>query len=186
MALRLNYRVPTFRWCMGELQIPHDERLDWYNVIRVESSLELQLRRHGCSIRSTTDKDYAAVRQLLTETGLVDPYFDQDRFEGMLDRNSSFCYVAEISGNVVGNAFGAHDGGFRGYISKVAVGENWRRRGIASGLVKRILEAMDEAKIPLVFSHVEKTNAASLAMLQRSGFQIRDTHYLADRTRKEA
>ena len=39
---------------------------------------------------------------------------------------------------------------------------------------------MRDLKIPLIFCHVEKDNRATIGLLKKLGFEIRDTHHLMD------
>jgi len=133
------------------------------------------------TIRQTQESDYAAILKLLQDTKLCGTEFTEERFRNMLARNREFCYAAEAKGQIVGNVFGTHDGGFIASIRKVAVANQYRRKKIASDLVRKVVEKFDGIKIPLVYAHVEKTNNASLKMLDSLGFSIRKTHYLIDK-----
>lgn len=136
---------------------------------------------HKVVYRKTSEADFEGVSKLLAQAKLREPYFTRDRFENMLARNRGFCYVAEDEVEIIGNVFGTHDGGFIGYLRKIAVKEVYRRQKIASNLVRIAVEKFEEAGIPLIFAHVEKTNEPSLGLLKSLGFEIRDSHYLIDR-----
>ncbi len=132
------------------------------------------------TIREAREEDFEEISDLLIETNLADSYFTEDRFKKMLERNKGYCYVAETNGHIIGNAFATHDGAFRGYIQKVAVTEKYRRKEIASKLIKTIIGKLEEAEILLIFALVEKSNDPSIKLLQSLGFEIRESHYLID------
>ena len=132
-------------------------------------------------IRETREDDFQGVFNLLRQTSLADNNFTEERFSKMLERNRGYCYVAEDSGIIIGNAFGTHDGAFVGYIRKVAVETDYRHHNIATQLITKILEKMDEIPLPLVFVHVKKDNEPSIELFRNIGFEIHDSHYLIDR-----
>ena len=132
-------------------------------------------------IRETIEEDFEGISALLRDTNLKDSYFTEDKFRKMLERNRGYCYIAEDDGKIVGSAFAMCDCAFRGYIQKVAVAEEYRRQGVASRLVETIIQKLEEAEIPLIFTHAEKDNKPSIELLKTLGFEIRDSHYLIDR-----
>ena len=132
------------------------------------------------NIRETQEGDYKGISALLTELDLSDSYFTEDRFVRMLERNKGYCYVAEEKGRIIGSAFATHDGAFRAYIRKVAVSEDYRRQGIASGLVRKIVDKLAEAEIPVVFTRVGKHNDQSIELFKSLGFDCRDSQYIMD------
>ncbi|MBS3167992.1 GNAT family N-acetyltransferase [Candidatus Woesearchaeota archaeon] len=133
------------------------------------------------NIRETKEDDFEDISFLLNDNKLKDSYFSKGKFLNMLNRNKGLCFVAEDNGKIIGSAFATHDGAFRGYIQKVAVIEDYRRQGIASKLIEKIIQKLEEIEIPLIFCHAEKTNKASLELFKSLGFEIRDSHYLIDK-----
>lgn len=132
-------------------------------------------------IRATQERDYGEIERLLRLCGMGASYFTQERFAGMLNKNRGLCYVAEDDGPIVGSVFAYHDGGMIGSVRKLAVAAKYRRRGIGSQLVDKAVERLCAAGIPLIYAHVEKANEASIGLLKKLGFSIRDTHYLIDK-----
>jgi len=132
-------------------------------------------------IRETREEDFEGIASLLKDTKLADPYFSEEKFRKFLGRNRGYCHVAEDGVKIVGSIFATHDGAFRGYIQKLAVTEEYRRRGVASRLMEITIRRLEETEIPLIFTHVEKGNKPSIELLTSLGFEIRNSHYLVDR-----
>lgn len=132
-------------------------------------------------IRETVEEDFERVSALLRNERLKNLRFTRNNFTKMLKRNKGYCYVAEDGRRIIGSVFATHDGAFVGYIQKVTVAEEYKRQGIASKLVTTIMQKLEEAKIPLIFAHVEKRNKPSIKLLKSLGFEIRNSHYLIDR-----
>ena len=97
----------------------------------------------------------------------------REGIEKYLRRNPSTCFVAVDEASVVGVILSGHDGR-RGFIHHLAVSEEYRRQGIASGLVKHALEALKAEGINkaalLAFNYNEPGNA----FWESQGFTARD------------
>ncbi|MDO8628016.1 MAG: GNAT family N-acetyltransferase [Candidatus Diapherotrites archaeon] len=133
-------------------------------------------------IRATSTKDFDAVKNILEESNLLQPDFTEKRFSKMLAGKGNCCCVVVLDKKVVGTAFAFNDGAFIGYIRKVAVDINFRRKNIASMLVENVVKKFRAEKIGKVFVHIEKDNLPSLKLFDSIGFQIVKTHYLVDKS----
>jgi len=58
----------------------------------------------------------------------------------------------------------------RGYIAMLSVSKNWRKRGIASNLVRQSIEAMKEHGVEEVVLETEYDNFAALSLYESLGF----------------
>jgi len=58
----------------------------------------------------------------------------------------------------------------RGYIAMLSVSKNWRKRGIASTLVRKSMEVMKENRVEEVVLETEYDNAAALSLYESLGF----------------
>ncbi|KAJ7468597.1 acyl-CoA N-acyltransferase [Mycena latifolia] len=58
----------------------------------------------------------------------------------------------------------------RGYIAMLSVSKNWRKRGIASALVKNSLDAMKEDGVEEIVLETEYDNSAALSLYESLGF----------------
>lgn len=133
------------------------------------------------TIRETNEKDFREIDRLLSQSSLKDASFTKEKFKRMLKRCKGACYVAEDAGVIIGNAFGMHDGAFSGYIRKVVVDKNSRRKGIASALMNAIIKKFQKEGIPVAFVHAAKENSASHRLFESLGFEERHTHVIFDK-----
>ncbi|KAG6844191.1 hypothetical protein H0H87_009019 [Tephrocybe sp. NHM501043] len=58
----------------------------------------------------------------------------------------------------------------RGYIAMLSVSKNWRKRGIASSLVRNSIEAMKEDDVDEIILETEYDNHAALSLYESLGF----------------
>ncbi|KAJ6619027.1 acyl-CoA N-acyltransferase [Mycena sp. CBHHK59/15] len=58
----------------------------------------------------------------------------------------------------------------RGYIAMLSVSKDWRKRGIASALVRNSLEAMKEDGVEEIVLETEYDNSAALSLYESLGF----------------
>ncbi|RDB19608.1 N-alpha-acetyltransferase 30 [Hypsizygus marmoreus] len=58
----------------------------------------------------------------------------------------------------------------RGYIAMLSVSKNWRKRGIASSLVRNSIEAMKEDGVDEIVLETEYDNHAALSLYESLGF----------------
>ncbi|KAJ7430693.1 acyl-CoA N-acyltransferase, partial [Mycena latifolia] len=58
----------------------------------------------------------------------------------------------------------------RGYIAMLSVRKNWRKRSIASALVKNSLDAMKEDGVEEIVLETEYDNSAALSLYESLGF----------------
>lgn len=101
------------------------------------------------TIRTFEMCDYDRVRQLWENTpgiGLRSIDDSRERIKRFVERNPHTNFVAEEDGNIIGAAFGGHDGR-RGYLYHVCVADTHRRRGIGRLLVQKVADAMEAENI---------------------------------------
>ena len=90
-----------------------------------------------------------------------------------LKRNPTTCFVAEEEDRIVGVILSGHDGR-RGFIHHMAVGENYRRHGVATELLEKAIEALKEEGINKVGLLVFNRNAEGNAFWESQGFTKRE------------
>lgn len=102
----------------------------------------------GVSIEEMSIAEYDGVYTLLHSTpGIrLSSAESREMMERHLARNPGMSFVARFRNRIVGCAMSGHDGR-RGYLYHLAVAPDFRRRGIASGLVACCLEKLAEAGI---------------------------------------
>lgn len=133
--------------------------------------------------------DYEAVRALWEAAGL------SVRPDG---RDSAAQFIAQMAGTqivlglreaidaaangmLVGVVVATHDGR-KGWINRLAVHPDYRRRGLGQRLIEAAEQALHEEGLQIVAALVETENAPSLALFERAGYQLhRDIYYLTKR-----
>lgn len=97
------------------------------------------------NIRVMTMDDYDAVMDLMRRTPGVS-LRDADSRESTskyLERNPGMSFVAEVGTVLCGCIMCGHDGR-RGYLQHLVVLPQYRRQGIANGLVERCLSSLEK------------------------------------------
>jgi len=94
---------------------------------------------------------------------------------------------AEVDGQLVGAVVVTHDSR-KGWINRLAVDPDHRRRGHGARLIAAAEKALREQGIPVIAALVESGNIASLALFQKTGYVEIDTgiHYLTKRDSDDA
>ena len=128
------------------------------------------------NIRTMTAEDYDAVYGLwMSCAGMGLNNLDDSR-EGIrrfLQRNPDTCFVALEGGAVIGAILAGNDGR-RGYLYHTAVGPAHRNRGVATALVQRVMDALEQAGIHKAALVVFGRNEAGNAFWEKMGFTARE------------
>ena len=121
------------------------------------------------------EKDLDLIKQIM-DIHLSEPY-SVYTYRFFVNECPKQTVLAFIDGNFVGACVGKsemHLGKtMRGYIAMLAVEKEHRKRGIATELVKRVIEEMRLAGCDEVVLETELTNASALTFYERLGF-VRD------------
>jgi ribosomal protein S18 acetylase RimI-like enzyme len=131
-------------------------------------------------IRRAVAEDYETVRDLLVHERMTDAaFFTKHKFVLAIKRFGKYNLVAEIDGKVVGYASGFDDTGiFYGYIGRLVVDQEYRRRGIGERLVSARLEEMKRAGIGVILAGVDSKNPQAKRLLRKAGFVDPGYHLL--------
>lgn len=81
--------------------------------------------------------------------------------------------VAEVDGAVVGTVMGGYDG-HRGWVYSVAVAAQYRRRGIATALIRRLETDLAARGCLKVNLQVRLSNTGVVAFYEKLGFSVDD------------
>jgi N-acetylglutamate synthase len=123
-------------------------------------------------IRDFRIEDYDAVIALWTEAGLPFRPDGRDRRELVsreVEDNRAIFLVAEEGERVVGVVFGTHDGR-KGWVNRLAVAPDCRRRGLAKALVGEVEARLCQLGIVIVACLIEEENAISQTAFAKLGY----------------
>ena len=139
-------------------------------------------------IRAIRADDYAAIRDLWRAAGLSTRPAGRDaerEFLRQLARFPTTYLLAEHDGRVIGVILGTHDER-RGWINRLAVHPDYRRRGIARRLIEACEQALYAQGIGIIAALVEAGNPLSSAVFAAAGY-VTDVpmHYFRKRTRPD-
>lgn len=126
------------------------------------------------AIRVMTPTDYDAVLQLMQNTPGISlrDADSREATERYLARNPELSFVVEAEGRLIACVMCGHDGR-RGYLQHLLVLPDYRRQGIAQGLVQRCLAALEQLGIHKCHLDVFKTNTSAAEYWQGQGWQLR-------------
>ena len=126
-----------------------------------------------------TASDYDGVYELWTNTPGMGINSTDDSREGVekyIKRNPTTSFVALVEGKIVGVILAGHDGR-RGFIQHLAVLPEFRKHGIASVLVGRAMNALEEEGIHKVALLAFKKNELGNAFWDKMEFKVREDVY---------
>jgi putative acetyltransferase len=120
-----------------------------------------------------TTEDYDRVVDLWRNTdGIVLSDTDErGPMQRFLNRNPGLSLVAEHGDKIIGAVLCSHDGR-RGYLHHLAVGTDWRRRGIGSALVQRSVDLLSREAIVKCNVFILESNEAGIAFWEHNGFSL--------------
>ena len=126
------------------------------------------------TFRSMTVADYEDAVALWRDAEGVGLTIGDDRpsIERYLARNPGLSLMAAADGRLAGAVLCGHDGR-RGYIHHLAVGAEFRGRGIGRELVARCIAGLIEADIPRCHILVYTRNTAGQGFWQAIGWTLR-------------
>jgi ribosomal protein S18 acetylase RimI-like enzyme len=87
-----------------------------------------------------------------------------------IERGNTIFLVAEVNGRVVGSVLGTHDGR-KGWINRLAVDAEFRRRDIGRKLVTEVENRFSELGIEVMACLIEERNATSRRVFEKLGYE---------------
>lgn len=147
--------------------------------------------RSGLHIRRLGLDDYDELLALWQRAGLhsLRPQ-GRDSRAGLTRQLASTVQIIlglEVDGQLVGAVVATHDSR-KGWINRLVVNPDHRRRGYAARLIAAAEETLREQDIHVIAALVESDNPASLALFQKVGYVESDPgiHYLTKRDSEDA
>lgn len=140
-------------------------------------------------IRRLTIEDYDAVIALWQRSGLTSLR--------PVGRDSREAFAKQLAGGqiaigleeddrLIGVVVATHDTR-KGWINRLAIDPDFRRRGYAQRLVEAAEAALRESGLTLIAALIEDDNDASLALFKRLGYAVHtDIYYVSKRDSSEA
>jgi ribosomal protein S18 acetylase RimI-like enzyme len=129
-------------------------------------------RPPGISIRDLRPEDYDAVVALWADAGLSFRPQGRDareRVTAELKGDRSVFLAAELEGQIVGVVLGTQDGR-KGWINRLAVTPELRRRGIARMLVHEVETRLEALGLDIIAALIETPNQDSLCFFRSIGY----------------
>lgn len=140
------------------------------------------------TIRELKIEDYNALTALWEKAGLSYRPHGRDRREHIARELAGGCsifLVAEEDGRLIGSVLGTHDGR-KGWINRLAVHPDYRRRGIGRRLVREVEQRLEEMGIDIVAVLIEDWNTVSRTVFGKLGYyRHEDIHYYSKRKNAE-
>ena len=104
----------------------------------------------------------------------------RERIEEEMKRGRSIFLVAELNGKVAGTILATHDGR-KGWLNRLAVAEEFRRRGLARRLVTEAERRLGAMGLDIIAGLIEADNGVSLTVFERLGYERSDVVYFSKR-----
>jgi ribosomal protein S18 acetylase RimI-like enzyme len=140
------------------------------------------------SIRKLDIADYEALCSLWQESGL--PYRPNGRdtrqnIALQIEGDCSIYLVAEDKKRIIGSILATHDGR-KGWLNRLAVSPNYRKRGIARMLVQEAEKRLLSRGIEIFACQIEDWNQTSMSVFENLGYtKHNDITYFSKRLRPD-
>lgn len=125
------------------------------------------------SIRKFCIEEYENLMELWRGSKLPHKPAGRDSKESIareIEQTNAVFLVAEKDGELVGSAFGTHDGR-KGWINRVAVSPRYRRQGIAERLVSEVECHLNDMGILIIACLIEDWNKESMEFFEKVGYK---------------
>lgn len=129
----------------------------------------------GAKANGANKSDEAGVIALWAEAFADDPAYNDSAamIRAKMAVQPELFLVADCGGRIVGTVMAGHDG-VRGWLHRLAVAEGFRRRGVATRLVREAERGLRRLGCPKVNLQVRATNAAVVAFYESLGYLVED------------
>lgn len=139
-------------------------------------------------IRQFNSEDYDKIMDLWHSTNLPVRPEGRDKRENIgrqISNGTSIILVAELNRKIVGAVLGTHDGR-KGWINRLAVDTEFRRKNIAQKLVSETEKWFEKNGIEVFTCVIEGDNIASVQLFQKLGYTEWDVRYFSKRKSSES
>jgi len=139
-------------------------------------------------IRPFNLEDYERVIVLWHKADLMVRPRGRDSLEKIsqqIKNGTTILLVAEINKEIVATVLGTHDGR-KGWINRLAVDPGFRRKKIASRLVKELEDKFDQMELEILACLIEKDNQISMKFFKVLGYEEWSGKYFSKRKSLES
>jgi ribosomal protein S18 acetylase RimI-like enzyme len=144
---------------------------------------------HGLALRDFRIEDYDQVIELWRICGL--PFRPngrdgKERIAREIEKPMALFLVIECEGDIVGTLFGTTDGR-KGWINRLAVRPDHRRRSIAKRLIKEMETRFERLGLEVFSCLIEDHSESSMRLFEEVGFkEDPSVHYFSKRLNKDS
>lgn len=140
------------------------------------------------TLRRLTIDDHAAILALWQRAGLHSIWPEgrdsRSEFEKQLAQGQIIIGLEE-DGRLIGVVVATNDPR-KGWINRLAIDPDYRRKGYGEQLVHAAEEALREAGLKVIAALIEDDNEASLALFEKEGYAVhRSLYYVSKRDSAE-
>jgi ribosomal protein S18 acetylase RimI-like enzyme len=124
-------------------------------------------------IRTLTIDYYDAIIELWKQAGLPFKPKGRDSRQQMKRQMKAFpeFFIGAFHyGKLVGVVIGSYDGRMKGWINRLAIDPEYRRKGIAQQLIKAIEGSLGRHGAAIFCALIETSNEESLGLFQKMGY----------------
>jgi N-acetylglutamate synthase len=150
---------------------------------------KIKRSKHGLVLRDFRMEDYDQVIELWRICGL--PFRpngrdSRERIAMEIEKPMALFLVIECEGDVVGTLFGTTDGR-KGWINRLAVRPDFRRRGIAKRLIKEMEDRFERLGLGVFSCLIEDHSDSSMRLFEEVGYkEDPSVHYFSKRRNKDS
>ena len=139
-------------------------------------------------VRRFRPEDYDGIVSLWADAGLGARLQGRDSAEKIsqqVGNGNVALLVAELNGRIVGTVLGTHDGR-KGWINRLAVHPEFRRKSIAARLVAEAERWLEESGLEIIACLIDGDNTTSIELFQKLGYEEWDGKYFSKRRGSES
>ena len=137
------------------------------------------------SIKEFEISDFDTLIRLWTIAGLPFKPKGRDSKESIteeLKRGCASILIAEQNNIIIGTVFATHDGR-KGWINRLAVIPEFRKKGIGRLLIEKAEKILNDKGIGIIACLIEDYNTASLKTFKKLGYtEFENIHYLTKKS----
>lgn len=106
-------------------------------------------------VKAITIKDHEQLTPFWKDNYFVNELDEYEPFKLFLEKNPNLSFLAEDNGEIVGTVLGSFDGR-RGYIQKLVVKKDYRKKGLGKQLIERVIKELRSAGALYIPINAEK------------------------------